>query len=105
MATSSTVLTDEAMAASLIQAANAIGGAILTIRDEPPLLEMVLTRFREELPVVSSAIFLHDGQRFTVSAQLCAKGQSSTPLEQLSPLTPAASSIFANWSEWGIASI
>lgn len=65
---------------ALMQAANAIGGATLTIREEPPLLEMVLTRLAQELPTRAGAIFLHDGQQFTAAAQHHGKGRRAAHL-------------------------
>lgn len=72
---SSDNLAREPLLAALLQAANAIGGATLTIREEPPLLEMVLSRLSDELPTRSGAIFMHDGQQFAAAVQQRGKGR------------------------------
>ncbi|HOS44702.1 MAG TPA: diguanylate cyclase [Armatimonadota bacterium] len=79
---------DEAspLTASLALAANAIAGATLTIRDEGPLLDMVLTRLSEVMRPRAGAIFMHDGEQFTIAAHLHGRGQDPSRLAGLTPL-------------------
>lgn len=52
----------------LLQVADEIGNAILTMREESPLFQMTLARLREVLHAKSGALYLHNGTTYVLTA-------------------------------------